>query len=59
MKWSTGIEWSRFKEAFTSFHAFHEAIKLKTAASSLSNEDLLPSPPEKRTWNTWNFFSYW
>lgn len=25
----------------------------------LSNEDLLPVPPEKRTWATWNFIAFW
>ncbi|RDW75296.1 hypothetical protein BP6252_06438 [Coleophoma cylindrospora] len=48
-----------FKHAFTSFHAFHEAIVLKSSTSILVNEDLLPSPPEKQTWTTWNFFAYW
>jgi cytosine/uracil/thiamine/allantoin permease len=51
--------WSRFAQAFTSFGALHEAIKLKTAASSLSNEDLLPSTPHRRTWNAFDFFAYW
>ena len=49
----------RFKHAFTSPSAFHEAIKLKSATSYLINEDLLPSPPDRQTWNTWNFFAYW
>ncbi|KAM6503521.1 Permease for cytosine/purines, uracil, thiamine, allantoin domain containing protein [Amanita muscaria] len=25
----------------------------------LCNEDLLPVPPEKRTWTAWNFVSFW
>jgi len=25
----------------------------------LSNEDLLPVPPEKRTWSGWNFVYLW
>ncbi|KAK2741787.1 hypothetical protein FQN57_005531 [Myotisia sp. PD_48] len=51
--------WQRFKHAFSSPHAFHEAIKLDGASNSLANEDLLPTPPEKRTWATLDFFAYW
>jgi len=29
------------------------------ADSSLINEDLAPVPPEKRTWNTWNYAALW
>ncbi|KAL1960686.1 hypothetical protein VTO42DRAFT_6516 [Malbranchea cinnamomea] len=50
--------WARFRHAFSSFHAFHEAIKLENG-SSLSNEDLWPSPPERRTWRAFDFFAYW
>jgi NCS1 family nucleobase:cation symporter-1 len=50
---------TRTKHAFTSWHAFHGAIKLKSASSILANEDLLPSPPERQTWTVWNFFAYW
>jgi NCS1 family nucleobase:cation symporter-1 len=50
---------SRFKHAFSSLHAFHEAIVLKSSTSMLINEDLLPSPPDRQTWTTWNFFAYW
>lgn len=49
----------RFKNAFRSPHAFHEAIVLKSSSSILINEDLLPSPPSRQTWNTWSFFAYW
>src|SRR5687767_15803847 len=28
-------------------------------ASSLINEDLAPIPPEKRSWNTWNYAALW
>lgn len=51
--------WSRFKHAFTSPRAFHESLILKSSTSWLINEDLLPSPPERQTWTTWNFFAYW
>jgi NCS1 family nucleobase:cation symporter-1 len=51
--------WQRFKHAFSSPRAFHEALVLKSSTSSLVNEDLLPSPPERQTWTTWNFFAYW
>ena len=30
-----------------------------TADSSLSNEDLAPVPPHKRTWGTWNYAALW
>lgn len=50
---------SRFKHAFSSPKAFHEAIRLKSSSSFLANEDLLPSPPSRQTWNTWSFFAYW
>ncbi|PCG93170.1 Permease, cytosine/purines, uracil, thiamine, allantoin [Penicillium occitanis (nom. inval.)] len=51
--------WTRTKHAFSSWHAFHDTIKLKSASSILANEDLLPSPPERQTWTVWNFFAYW
>lgn len=47
------------KHVFSSFHAFNEVVKLKSSTSVLVNEDLLPSPPERQTWTTWNFFAYW
>jgi NCS1 family nucleobase:cation symporter-1 len=50
---------ARFKRAFSSPRAFHEAIVLKSSTSILINEDLLPSPPERQTWTTWNFFAFW
>lgn len=49
----------RFKLAFSSPRAFHEAIRLRSSSSFLINEDLLPSPPSRQTWNTWSFFAYW
>lgn len=49
----------RLKSAFSSAHAFHEAVVLKSSASILINEDLLPSPPARQTWTTWSFFAYW
>ncbi|EGE00988.1 uracil permease [Trichophyton equinum CBS 127.97] len=39
-------------------HLLHNAVKLESS-SSLVNEDLFPSPPEKRTWTAFNFFAYW
>lgn len=51
--------WEKTKLAFSSWSAFHSAIKLKSAASMLANEDLLPSPIERQTWTVWNFFAYW
>ncbi|PGG97746.1 hypothetical protein AJ79_09098 [Helicocarpus griseus UAMH5409] len=49
----------RFQKAFTSLHNLHDAVTLKSAASSLVNEDLIPTPPEKRTWKALDFFNYW
>ncbi|KAK2785270.1 hypothetical protein FQN53_007846 [Emmonsiellopsis sp. PD_33] len=49
----------RVKTAFSSWHNFHDAMKLHGASSSLMNEDLIPTPPEKRTWKTLDFFNYW
>ncbi|KEY74701.1 hypothetical protein S7711_05452 [Stachybotrys chartarum IBT 7711] len=49
----------RFKHAFSSPKAFHEALILDSSASMLINEDLLPSPPARQTWTTWSFFAYW
>lgn len=51
-------KYRRYAYTFTSFHALHNAIKLESS-SSLANEDLFPSPPEKRTWTAFNFFAYW
>ncbi|KAH7316989.1 allantoin permease [Stachybotrys elegans] len=47
------------KRAFASPSAFHDAIILKSSASMLVNEDLVPSPPSRQTWTTWSFFAYW
>ncbi|KAI1335660.1 allantoin permease [Xylariaceae sp. FL0016] len=49
----------KLKHAFSSPRAFHDAIVLKSSASILINEDLLPSPPTRQTWTTWSFFAYW
>ncbi|CAI6101100.1 unnamed protein product, partial [Clonostachys chloroleuca] len=49
----------KFKHAFSSPRAFHEAILLKSSSSMLINEDLSPSPPNRQTWNTLSFFAYW
>lgn len=50
---------NRFRHAFTSPKAFHEALVLKSSTSILVNEDLAPSPPIRQTWTTWSFFAYW
>jgi len=50
---------SKVRHAFSSRHNFHEAILLKSSVSSLINEDLVPSPPSRQTWTTWNYFAYW
>ena len=55
----TASRFSRFKHAFSSPQAFHEALIIKSSTSWLINEDLLPSPPSRQTWSTWNFFAYW
>ncbi|CRG83558.1 Allantoin permease [Talaromyces islandicus] len=59
MSGSSTSPWARTKHAFSSWSAFHDAIRLKSASSMLANEDLLPSPPERQTWTVWNFFAYW
>lgn len=51
--------WQRFKHAFTSPSAFHDALVLKSATSILINEDLAPSTPVRQTWTVWSFFAYW
>lgn len=51
--------WQRFKHAFSSPSAFHEALVLKSSTSILVNEDLAPSPPSRQTWTIWNYFAYW
>ncbi|KAK5329548.1 hypothetical protein LTR93_001135 [Exophiala xenobiotica] len=51
--------WQRFRRAFTSPSAFHEALRLKSSTSILINEDLAPSPPSRQTWTIWNYFAYW
>ncbi|KAI9739963.1 MAG: hypothetical protein M1818_005019 [Claussenomyces sp. TS43310] len=57
------------KHAFTSWHAFHEFIKTEDTlldehghpdtTRSWSNEDLDPTPPEKRTWRWWNYVTFY
>ncbi|WFD36570.1 hypothetical protein MCUN1_003453 [Malassezia cuniculi] len=32
---------------------------LSVAEMQVANEDLMPVPPEKRTWTWWNFVSFW
>ncbi|OKL63541.1 hypothetical protein UA08_02038 [Talaromyces atroroseus] len=56
---SPSSRWVSMKHAFTSWHAFHDSMRLQSASSMLANEDLLPSPPERQTWTVWNFFAYW
>ena len=55
----TPSRWQRFRHAFTSPSAFHEALRLKSSTSILINEDLAPSPPSRQTWTIWNYFAYW
>lgn len=45
--------------AFSSPKHFHQAITLESAKSKFINEDLVPSPPERRTWSAWAYLSYW
>ncbi|KAK9790449.1 putative Allantoin permease [Seiridium cardinale] len=52
----------KVKTAFASPKAFKEAIKVADApaeGSAYFNKDLLPTPPEKRSWNALHFFSYY
>ncbi|KAL4894577.1 permease for cytosine/purines, uracil, thiamine, allantoin-domain-containing protein [Aspergillus ambiguus] len=51
-----GIAQRRVRISWTSIH---EAIKLPNSSSSLINEDLAPSAPERRTWTVWDYFAYW
>lgn len=51
--------WQRFRHAFSSPSAFHNALKLESSTSFLINEDLLPSPPSRQTWTIWSFSAYW
>jgi nucleobase:cation symporter-1, NCS1 family len=51
--------WQQVKHALSSPSALHEALVLKSSTSILVNEDLAPSPPERRTWTLWNYFAYW
>lgn len=48
----------KVKFAFSSTSNFHEAIKLPDS-SRLHNEDLAPSPPERRRWSVRSYFSFW
>jgi nucleobase:cation symporter-1, NCS1 family len=52
----------KVKTALASPRAFKDAIKVRDApveGSAYFNEDLLPTPPEGRTWNALHFFSYY
>ena len=51
--------WQRFRHAFSSPAAFHQALILKSSTSILINEDLAPSPPVRRRWTIWSYFAYW
>ena len=61
---------SNARHAFTSWHNFVEWIQVhdtaldqhghKKTGPTWSNEDLDPTPPEKRTWRWWNYVVfYW
>ncbi|KAF2719394.1 uracil permease-like protein [Polychaeton citri CBS 116435] len=57
------------RHAFTSWPAFKEWVQVpddsldgdgeKTSGPTWSNEDLLPTPIEKRTWRWWNFAAFY
>jgi NCS1 family nucleobase:cation symporter-1 len=49
----------KVKFAFSSPANFHEAITLDSSVNRFINEDLIPTPPARRTWNTLSYFSYW
>lgn len=49
----------KVKFALSSTANFHTAITLDSAAGKLINEDLVPSPPSRRTWNAWSYLAYW
>ncbi|WRT70427.1 uncharacterized protein IL334_007425 [Kwoniella shivajii] len=49
----------KVKFAFSSPKHFHQAITLESAKSKYINEDLVPSPPERRTWTAWSYLAYW
>lgn len=49
----------KVKFAFSSPANFHTAITLDSAAGKLINEDLVPSPPARWTWNAWSYLAYW
>lgn len=48
----------KVKFAFSSPRNFHEAITLADS-SRLTNDDLKPSPPERRRWSVLSYFSFW
>ncbi|KAI1337790.1 putative allantoin permease [Xylariaceae sp. FL0016] len=53
---------TRIKTAFSSSQEFKRFVRTKEAppeGKAYFNEDLLPTPPEKRTWNTLHYFSYY
>lgn len=50
------------RTAVSSPRAFREAVRVTDAppeGAAYFNEDLLPTPPEKRTWKTVHYFSYY
>jgi len=69
VKASVAAKQRNLKHAFSSWHNLHEWIQVgdnsldqgdKHGTSTWSNEDLNPTPPEKRTWRWWNFaIFYW
>ena len=54
-----GTRWQRFRHAFSSPRAFHQALILSSSTSILINEDLAPSPLRRQTWTVWNYFFFW
>lgn len=50
--------WKLFKDGFKSKEGFKSFIFLDSS-TSFANEDLLPVPSEKKTWEWYSFFAYW
>ncbi|KAL7421102.1 hypothetical protein Q5752_003986 [Cryptotrichosporon argae] len=47
------------KFALSSPRNFHTTIALDSASGAFINEDLVPSPPTRWTWNEWSYLAYW
>jgi NCS1 family nucleobase:cation symporter-1 len=56
------VSMRRIKEATSSKEEFVRALETKEwpkEGKAYFNEDLLPTPPEQRTWTALHFFSYY